>query len=98
MELTIQKKKGGKSKIAALLRRNYNKIPTNMVITISDNAPESIKTTGRLPKSVGWRTITQAPLKTNNKKDYVKFLSRTVYREVWIRTASIGGRSTIYVR
>jgi hypothetical protein len=86
------------SKVAAHIKKFQDRIKSNVMVTISALSPESIQLTGALPRSKGWRIITSAPLRKNGRKDYIKFLSETSEKEVWIKLSTLGGRSKIYVR
>jgi hypothetical protein len=86
------------SKIAALITNKAGRIKKHIKVTVSENSPESVQLTGFLPKTKGWRIVTDVPIRNNGRKDYVKFLSETKEKEVWIKVSTAGGRSKIYVR
>jgi hypothetical protein len=86
------------SKVAAKLRNNQDKIKNNVRVTVSAHSPESIILTHALPRTRGWRILTSVPIRTNGRKDYIKFLQETKEKEVWIKLSTSGGRSKIYVR
>ena len=87
-----------KSKIAATIKKVAGRIKNDVHVTISEHAPESIKRTGALPRTKGWRIMTEVPMKTGFRKNYVKFLQETKYKEVWIRVSTLGGPSKVYGR
>jgi hypothetical protein len=88
----------GTSKIAALIRNKAYRIKSRIKVTVSEHAPESVRLTGFLPKTKGWRIIRDVPIRKNGRKDYVKFLEKTNDKEIWIKVSTAGGRSKIYVR
>jgi len=96
--MTITDNTKGYSKIAARIKRMAAHINKRTEVTISEHSPESIQLTGFLPRSKGWRLVTEIPIRENRRKDYVKFLNETSEKEVWIKVSTAGGRSKIYVR
>jgi hypothetical protein len=86
------------SRVAARIRNLQGRIKNNVRVTVSEHSPESIQLTHALPKTMGWRLRTNIPLLYNKRKDYIRFLSETAEKEVWIKLSTRGGRSKIYVR
>lgn len=86
------------SKVAARLRNSQGRIKNDVRVTVSAHSPESIILTGALPRTRGWRIVKDVPIRTNGRKDYIKFLQDTKETEVWIKLSTSGGRSKIYVR
>ena len=88
----------GNSKVAAHIRNMAGRIKKQITVTVSEHTPESIQLTGKLPKTSGWRVVLAVPLKYNGRKDYMRYLTETKEKEVWIKLSTAGGRSKIYVR
>lgn len=88
----------GRSKIAAKIRNASEKFKSNKTITVSEHGPESVRLTGCLPRTKGWRIETVIPIKANGRKDYIRFIKETKEKEIWIKVSTSGGRSKIYVR
>ena len=86
------------SKIAASIRNAASSIKNSVIVTVSERSPESIRISQRLPRTGGWRLITDIPIKRNGRKDYIKFIKATKEKEVWIKLSTNGGRSKVYVR
>lgn len=74
------------------------RIKKQITVTVSEHGPESIKLTGFLPRTKGWRVALNVPIRKNNRKDYIKFLKETKEKEIWIKVSTAGGRSKVYVR
>ena len=89
---------GSKSKLAARLVIEAGRINRNITVTVSTRSPEAPVITGRTQRRSGWHKVTEYPVLPNGRKDYVRFLKETVYKDIWIRCATRGGRSVIYVR
>ena len=85
-------------KVAAKIRNAAVRINKEIKVTISEQAPESVKISGTIPKSEGWLVVEKIPLTESGRKDYIRFISETKYQEVWIRVSTAGGCSKIYVR
>jgi hypothetical protein len=92
----------GGGKIAAMITNVQDKLLKHTSVTVSVLAPESVQVTGCLPRSKGWHVALDVPLKANKgpykRKDYIRFLKETRYKEVWIKVSTSGGHSRIYVR
>jgi hypothetical protein len=88
----------GNSKIAARIRQMSGAFKKHIKVTVSEHAPESIQLTGALPRTRGWKLVTDIPIRTLGRKDYVKFLLQTKEKEVWIKVSTAGGHSKIYIR
>jgi len=88
----------GKSKVAARIRNLKGRIKKHITITICEHGPESVQLTGSLPRTKGWRVALDVPIKKNGRKDYIKFLQLTDAHEVWIKVATAGGKSKVYIR
>ena len=88
----------GNSKIAARIRMMSGRINRQLIVSISEHGPESIQLTGALPRTKGWVIAHDVPIKKNKRKDYIKYLMYTKYKEIWIRVSTAGGRSRVYVR
>jgi hypothetical protein len=86
------------SKVAARVINEAGEINRLIEVTISEQAPESTRNTGTIPRMKGWNVMTEIPVNVNGRKDYVRFLKETKYREIWIRLSTSGGKSRIYVR
>jgi hypothetical protein len=86
------------SKVAARIINEAGRINKAIEITISERSPESINRTGTIPRKKGWRDADNVPLTSRGRKDYVAFLKGTKEYEIYIRLATNGGRSRIYVR
>lgn len=88
----------GNSKVAARIRNMSGRIHRQLIVTVSEHGPESIQLTGALPRTRGWRVALDVPIKKNGRKDYVRYLQVTDYKEIWIKVSTAGGRSKVYVR
>jgi len=97
----------GRSKIAAKIRNTLFTVKDGIEVpilnkkikvTISSHAPESVKLTGALPRTRGWKLITIVPIKENGRKDYIKLIKQSAEKEIWIKVSTAGGRSRVYVR
>ena len=86
------------SKIAARLIREAGRINRDIRVTVSEHSPESSRRSGCLPQTEGWQIEADMPTLSNGRKDYVSYLMKTQYREVYIRLSTIGGKSKVYVR
>ena len=87
-----------RSKVAARIANYSGRIRKQIVVTVSEHSPESIQLTGALPKTKGWKIERNVPIRKNGRKDYIKFLTETSEKEIWIKVSTAGGRSKIYVR
>ena len=74
------------------------RINKDIRVTISEHSPESTMTTHRKPVTDGWKIAIDVPVSKTGRKDYIEFLKKTKYKEVFIRLATFGGRSKVYVR
>ena len=86
------------SKVAARIINEAGRINKDIRVTISERSPESIKYSKTIPRKQGWMIADKVPVNKAGRKDYVRFLMGTQYKEVFIRVATAGGKSRIYVR
>ena len=73
----------------AIKMKNFEFSNPVETVFVSENAPESIRLTGTTPKKEGWKEY-------NGKLENIGNPYTSV--EVWIKTATKGGRSRTWVR
>jgi hypothetical protein len=88
----------GSSRIVARITAIGSRIKKGITVTVSEHSPESTHLTHALPKTMGWRLRADIPLFYNGRKDYIRFLTETNEKEIWIKVSTKGGRSKVYVR
>lgn len=64
-------------------------------LTVSENAPESIKLTGYTPISKGWKELPNNDLMLLN--DNTLYTKRKRYN-IWVKTATLGGKKRIWIQ
>jgi hypothetical protein len=87
-----------KSRVAARLVREAGRINRMISVIVSETAPESTRRTGRKPLTAGWQVVADLPLNSKGRIDYVEYLKKTAYTEVFIRVGTKGGHPKIYVK
>lgn len=80
-------RRGNSSKIAEICRNMELSYPVKL--TVSQNAPCSIKKDGHFPSQLGW-------------EEHVGSISSVIEKykpkEVWIKTATLGGRRRMWLK
>lgn len=81
-------RRGTSSRIASECRKMEFSSPVK--ITVSQNAPCCIQKDGCFPSRMGW--------KESDNLDIVATIEETRSSEVWIKTATLGGRRRMWVK
>lgn len=75
--------------------KDYNFPIEVETLTISENAPESIKLTGYTPISRGWKELSNNDLTLLNDS---KLYPKCKLYNIWVKTATLGGRKRIWTQ